>query len=249
MGERRGNWMAVVQEFDLDIKLVKMVKGQGLCKLEVESQDQVNEDPRWENELALWCGEASYVSLGQESWYEKLTYLLYHGNCPKNLNPRERRALRLKSTQYRLINLVLFRINYDGVLLRCLEHEDANKVLKELHDGPACGNFTGNTTAHKILRVGYYWPTLFRDAHTYARNYKTCQISTGREKRAVVPIQSVVVSRPFDQWGLDIIGELTSSSSKHHRYILTTIDYFAKWVKAIPLTHVNEKVVIQFIEQ
>jgi hypothetical protein len=30
MGERRGNWMAVVQEFDLDIKPVKLVKGQGL---------------------------------------------------------------------------------------------------------------------------------------------------------------------------------------------------------------------------
>ena len=37
MGERRGNWMAIVQEFDLDIKPAKLVKGQGLCKLEVEA--------------------------------------------------------------------------------------------------------------------------------------------------------------------------------------------------------------------
>jgi hypothetical protein len=103
----------------------------------------------------------------------------------------------LKSAQYRLINLVLFHVNYDRVLLRCLECEDVDKVLKELHDGPAGGNFAGNTTAHKILRVGYYWPTLFRDAHTYARNCKTCQMSVGREKRAVFPLQPVVVSRPF----------------------------------------------------
>ena len=27
------------------------------------------------------------------------------------------------------------------------------------------------------------------------------------------------------------------------------MDYFMKWAEAIPLTHVNEKVVIQFIEQ
>jgi hypothetical protein len=46
MGERRGNYMAVVQEFDLDIKPAKLVKGQGLCKLVAEAQDQVNEDPR-----------------------------------------------------------------------------------------------------------------------------------------------------------------------------------------------------------
>ena len=96
--------MAVVQEFDLDIKPAKLVKGEVLCKLAAEAQDQVNEDLRWENELALWCGRASYVSPRKESWYEKLTYLLHHGNCPKNLNLKERISLRLKSTQYRLIN-------------------------------------------------------------------------------------------------------------------------------------------------
>jgi hypothetical protein len=34
-----------------------------------------------------------------------------------------------------------------------------------------------------------------------------------------------------------------------HKYILTATDYFTKWAEAIPLTHVNEKIVIQFIEQ
>jgi hypothetical protein len=88
MGERRGNWMVVVQEFYLDIKLDKLVKGQGLCKLAVEEQDQVNEDPGWENELKLWYSEASYVSPRKESWYGKLSYLLHHGIFPENLNPK-----------------------------------------------------------------------------------------------------------------------------------------------------------------
>jgi hypothetical protein len=74
-------------------------------------------------------------------------------------------------------------------------------------------------------------------------------MSTGREKRAVVPLQPVTISRPFEQWGLDVIGEITPNSSKQHKYILTAMDYFTKWAEAIPLTHVNEKVVIQFIEQ
>jgi hypothetical protein len=42
MGERRGNWMEFIQEFDLDIKPTKIVKGQGLCKLVVEAQDLIN---------------------------------------------------------------------------------------------------------------------------------------------------------------------------------------------------------------
>jgi hypothetical protein len=59
----------------------------------------------------------------------------------------------------------------------------------------------------------------------------------------------VVISRPFEKRGLDIIREITPSSSKQHKYILITTYYFTKWAEAIPLTHVNEKVVIQFIEQ
>ena len=51
---------------------------------------------------------------------------------------------------------LFFRKNYDGVFLRCLEQEDASKVVKELHDGPDGGNFSGDNMAHKILSVGYY---------------------------------------------------------------------------------------------
>jgi hypothetical protein len=73
MGERIGNWMVVVQEFDLDIKPAKLVKGQGLCKLAIEAQDRINEDLAWENELTLWCSEALYIpqgkSLGMENCF------------------------------------------------------------------------------------------------------------------------------------------------------------------------------------
>jgi hypothetical protein len=74
-------------------------------------------------------------------------------------------------------------------------------------------------------------------------------MSTRREKRATAPLQPVAISRRFEQWGLDVIGDITPSSSKQHRYILTTTNYLIKWVEVIPLTHVNKKVVIQFIEQ
>jgi hypothetical protein len=74
-------------------------------------------------------------------------------------------------------------------------------------------------------------------------------MSDGREKRVVVPLQLVTISKPFEQWGLDVKGEITLNSLKQHKYILTATDYFTKWAEAIPLTHMNKKVVIQFIEQ
>ena len=71
-------------------------------------------------------------------------------------SPKQIRALHLKSASYQIIDGVLFRNNYDGVFLRCLEQEDAKKVIIKLHDGPAGGHFSGDTTAHKILKARYY---------------------------------------------------------------------------------------------
>lgn len=72
--------------------------------------------------------------------------------------------------------------------------------MQELHDGPAGGHFGGNTTAHKILHAGYYWPTIFKDAHEYARKCKACQNMTERERKPTFPLQPVNIQQPFEQW-------------------------------------------------
>jgi hypothetical protein len=91
--------MVVIQEFDLEIKPTRIVRGQGLCKLAAKSQDLIeNRDLGWDNELNLWCGEVLYIPPTQDSWYADLYYFLHHGTCPEYLKPRERRELRLKSS-------------------------------------------------------------------------------------------------------------------------------------------------------
>ena len=90
-----------------------------------------------------------------------------------------------------------FRKNADGVLLRSLGKEESDLVLTQLHDGPACGHLGGDTTAHKILRAGCFWPNLFKDSHAFVRRCQYCQIATGRVKKPTFPLQPVVVDRPF----------------------------------------------------
>ena len=147
-----------------------MVKGQGLCKLVEEALDlQKEEEEGWDNEVDLLKSEVLYIPALTNSWYNDIKYYLTHGRSLNYLDARKKQALRLKSTQYQLIYGVLFRQNYDKVFLRCLEKDDVEHILTELHDGPAGGHFSGETTAHKILRAGYYWPTLFKDAHAHAQ--------------------------------------------------------------------------------
>jgi hypothetical protein len=172
---------------------------------------------------------------------------LIHGSAPHYLDPKNRRALRLKYASFQLINDVLFRKNFDGVLMRCLEKEEAEKVLSELHAGEVSGHFGGDTTSHKVLRVGYYCPTLFKDFHALCRKCIIFQKVAGQVKKAAFPLQPVTVDSPFQQWGLDIIGPINPSSSQQHKYIITTTDYFTRWSEVVPLKVVNTNQVVSFL--
>ena len=81
--------------------------------------------------------------------------------------------------------------------MRCLERDEANKVLFELHAGEDGGHFGGDITAHKVLRAGYYWPTLFKYAHTLCRKCIIFQKASGRVQKVEFLLQPVLVDFPF----------------------------------------------------
>ena len=49
-------------------------------------------------------------------------------------------------------------------------------------------------------------------------------------------------------WGLEFIGVINPPSSVGHRWVLTAIDYFAKWTEAVALKDVNESAILSFYE-
>jgi len=48
---------------------------------------------------------------------------------------------------------------------------------------------------------------------------------------------------------LDFIGEIHPQSSNQQRWILTTTNYFNKWVEAIPIENEIDTIVIKFLEE
>jgi transposase InsO family protein len=55
------------------------------------------------------------------------------------------------------------------------------------------------------------------------------------------------VNGPFQQWGLDFIGEINPSSSGQHKWILVATKYFTKWIEAIPTRNATHQVVMKFL--
>jgi hypothetical protein len=48
-------------------------------------------------------------------------------------------------------------------------------VMKELHERPSREHFATKITQRKILDVGYWWPTKYREVHDCYRSCDTCQ--------------------------------------------------------------------------
>ena len=63
-----------------------------------------------------------------------------------------------------------------------------------------------------------------------------------------LPLNPISVEAPFQQWGLDFIGEINPNSSGQHKWILTVIDYFTKWIESIPTRKYIDAVIIDFLE-
>ena len=52
---------------------------------------------------------------------------------------------------------------------------------------------------------------------------------------------------PFQQWGLDFIGEINPSSNGQHKWILVATDYFTKWIEAVPTRNATHQVIMRFL--
>lgn len=59
---------------------------------------------------------------------------------------------------------VLYKRGFSSPLLRCTENGKANYSLREIHEEVYINHSKGLALTQKILKQGYYWPILKRDA-------------------------------------------------------------------------------------
>jgi hypothetical protein len=214
-------WIEKLIEFDVEIKPAKLVKGQGLAKLLEEENCRlleinlvsINADNVQSSEDKE--GEEMQVSshLADCKWYSQIIYFLQTLLVPSDLTKTQGRALKLKAINFCISGNLLFWKNPIGLLLRCINQEEAAKVMIEFHNSECGGHHYWKTTAHKILRSGYYWPSLFSDVCEFVRTCDKCQRFEGKQQLKSLPLKPIVVIGPFQQWGLDFISEIHLPSS------------------------------------
>ncbi|XP_020972665.1 uncharacterized protein LOC110269284 [Arachis ipaensis] len=159
------------------------------------------------------------------------------------------RKMKLQVINFVLMTDELYKKGIDGSLLRCLGQDDQNVALGEVHNGICGAHQAGKKMKWVLYRNHVYWPSMIKDCIDYA---KACQENHKHGSIQQIPateLHSIIKPWPFRGWDLDLIALIHPPSSKQPKFILVAIDYFAKWVEAIPLIEVGQSEIIDFVEE
>lgn len=176
---RLGKWIAALLEYDVEIKPTKMVKTQGLVKLMAESNLHTLDI----NLIAAMSDENEEVSSIQVSemfslspWYSDIIHVLKNLSPTPGMTRNKARTLKLKATKFFILNFALYWKDPSGVLLNFFLEKEAKKVMEDFQEGECARHLFLKSTENKILRAGYYWPTLFADVYNMVKRCHKCQI-------------------------------------------------------------------------
>nr|GEZ70346.1 reverse transcriptase domain-containing protein [Tanacetum cinerariifolium] len=68
-------------------------------------------------------------------------------------------------------------------LLRCMHGKEALEILKACHNGPTGGHHGANLTAKKVFDAGFFWPTIYKDAHELVKH---CPFPSSRRNKYIL---------------------------------------------------------------
>ncbi|XP_023875869.2 uncharacterized protein LOC111988312 [Quercus suber] len=170
-------------------------------------------------------------------WTNPILSYLKDGWLPSN--PEEAKKIQRRAAQFIILNDKLYKRDFSQPYLRCIEKDEARYVLEEVHGG-ICGDHIGpKSLVKKIMRAGYFWPTMQQDAANFVKKCDSCQRYENVQRVPGEKMTAISLPYPFAQWGIDIMGPLPQGK-RQMKFLLVAIDYFTKWVKAEALATITE---------
>ncbi|GKE93009.1 reverse transcriptase domain-containing protein, partial [Tanacetum coccineum] len=239
----------LLQEFDViirDKKRAENLAADHLSRLENPHQSDPEKKEIIETFPLETLGMVTFHGDSNTLWFADIAN--YHaGNfIVKGMSSQQKKKFFKDVKHYFWDDPYLFRICADQVIRRCVYGQEAVDILTACHNRPTEGHHGANYTAKKVFDSGFYWLTIYQDAHDLLTRCDACQRQGKISQRDEMPQNAIQVCQISDIWGISFMGQF--SSSRGNKYILMAVDCLSKWVEAKTLPTNDARVVCRFLK-
>ena len=111
--------------------------------------------------------------------------------------PAEAKAIKRYSVRYTMIDGKVFRHGYAHPALICISGDQCVRVMTELHKSICGSHIVGRALALKVIRAGYYSPTMKEDCGRYTQRCEQFQKHIDWHHAPAEELRSIYSPWPF----------------------------------------------------
>nr|GEW32019.1 reverse transcriptase domain-containing protein [Tanacetum cinerariifolium] len=226
-------WILLLQEFDIEIhnkKGVENLAADHLSRLENPFKGDLVKMEINDNFPHESLNMISPNDDNEPPWFADIANYLVGNVFIKGMSSQQNNKFFKDIRHYFWDDSYLFSICADQIIRLCMDGKEVMDTPEACHHGPTRGHHGPNYTAKKVFDSGFFWLTIYRDAHDMVKHCDACQRQRKISQRDVMPQNLIQIYEIFDVWGIDFMWSF--SSSHGNKYILVAIDYVSKWVEA-----------------
>ena len=230
--KRLARWIDEFQGFDLDIRYRR--------GREAIVPDALSRRPDYLSYLA-----AIGVDPRHDDYIQHLKQYLISKKLPRDPAMRER--VTAIADDFALdVDQSLLRKPRNGTTAPYIEPLFRGDFMEKLHS--QFGHLSYSSIANAVESRGW-WPTLEADMRRFISACPNCQIAQRQrihQEKEYAQLVTDPFIRPFQRWGIDLIGILPKTS-QGNRWIITAVDYATGWPVAKAIPKATEDAIADFI--
>ena len=154
-------WVLLLQEFNLQIKDKKGVENVVADHLSRLTIDHDTHIPPINDQFP----KESLMEMEKAPWYAHIANFLVTGEIPYDWKEQDRKYFLVKIHSYYWEEPFLFKYCANEIIRKYVLEEEQQGILSHCHESACGGHFASQKTVMKVLQFGFYWPSLFKEAH------------------------------------------------------------------------------------
>ena len=124
-------------------------------------------------------------------WFPDIANYLFTGIIPPDLTYQQKNRFFAEVKRYLWEDQILFKQCADQIIRRCVPKSEVGEILMHCHSLESGGHFNGHRTMAKV-QSRFYWPSIFKDEHFFAKSYDRCQRTWNIGRRNEMPLMNIL---------------------------------------------------------